>query len=82
MILPLVKRTSNNFNIDIDTMIKMKNIIEKMNSKKDDPRSNLLLSLKPYLKESRKNKVEQYVKFLNMSSVIDLFGNNGGDEHK
>ena len=33
--------------------MKMKTIIDKMNTK-DDPRSNLLQSLKPYLKDSRK----------------------------
>lgn len=64
---------SSNFNIDMDTIFKMKNIFEKMNNTKDDPRANLLLSLKPYLKESRKEKVEQYVKLFSMGKIIEVF---------
>lgn len=69
-------------NIDIETILKFKTIFDKMNSK-DDPRARLLRALKPYLKESRKEKVEQYIHFFNISKVIDLFGNaSGGDVHK
>lgn len=69
-------------NIDFETIMKFKNIFDKMNSK-DDPRTKLLLALKPYLKESRKEKVEQYIQFFNISKVIDIFGSaSGGDVHK
>lgn len=64
--------------IDIGTILKMKTIFDKMNSSKDDPRSNLLLSLKPYLKESRKDKLDQYVKLLNMEKVIKVINPLGG----
>lgn len=67
--------------IDINTIMKMKSIMEKMNSK-DDPRANLLLSLKPYLKDSRKAKVEQYIQFLNMSKIMESFTDSGGDIKK
>ena len=75
--------TSNlNSNLDVDTILKFKKIFEKMNSK-DDPRSNLLLALKPYLKESRKQKVEQYIQYFNVSKILDEFGPiAGGDVHK
>ncbi len=65
-------------NIDFDTILKMKNIIEKMNSK-NDPRSNLLESLKPYLKESRRNKIDQYVQLMNMSRVMENFNMFNGE---
>lgn len=65
-------------NIDFDTIMRMKSIIDKMNIK-DDPRSNLLESLKPYLKESRKNKVDQYIQLMNISRVMDVFPFMGGD---
>ena len=69
-------------NIDIETILKFKTIFDKMNSK-DDPRAKLLRALKPYVMESRKEKVEQYIQFFNISKVIDLFGNaSGGDVHK
>ena len=53
----------NNFNLDMNTILKMKSIMESMNNK-NDPRANLLYSLKPYLRESKKDKVDQYVNML------------------
>lgn len=69
---------SNSGNIDFETIMKMKSIIDKMNIK-DDPRSNLLESLKPYLKESRRDKVDQYIQLMNISRVIEVFPFMGGD---
>ena len=66
---------SNNLNIDIDTIIKMKTIIESINSS-NDPRSNLLNSLKPYLRESRKSKLDQYINLLNMSKIAEIMNYN------
>ena len=63
-------------NIDMETIFKMKTIIDKINKNQNDPRSNLLRSLKPYLRSSRKDKLEQYVKLLSMTSVMEVFGNN------
>lgn len=77
--------TTNNFdfsNIDMATIMKIKNVMGKMNSKKDDPKTNLLLSLKPYLKPSRKEKLDQYMKFMNLSSVLEVFNSMGGEEKK
>ena len=74
--------TSSNFNnIDFETIMRMKTIIDKMNVK-DDPRSNLLQSLKPYLKDSRKSKIDQYIQLMNMSKVMDVFPFMGGDKKK
>lgn len=70
---------NNSFDIDINTMLKLKQIMESLNSKKPDPRTNLLLSLKPYLKERRKQKVDQYIKLFNMEKVLETFNSLGGD---
>lgn len=78
------KSQDNSFNtngIDFETIMKMKSIIDKMNVK-DDPRANLLQSLKPYLNESRKSKVDQYIQLMNMSKVMDVFPFMGGDKKK
>ncbi len=74
--------SSSDFNfsdIDINTLLKMKQVMEAMNSNKDDPRANLLLSLKPYLKKSRQDKVEQYVKLFGIGKAFEAFGSLGGD---
>ena len=73
--------SSNSSSIDMGTILKMKSIMDKMNSK-DDPRANLLLSLKPYLNENRKGKVEQYIQLFNLSKIMDVFQSNGGDKKK
>ena len=62
-------------NIDINTVMKMKSIMEKMNSK-DDPRSNLLYSLKPYLREERKEKLDQYASLMNVAKIAELLKND------
>lgn len=60
--------------IDINTILKMKTIIESMNQK-NDPRANLLYSLKPYLRENRKTKLDQYVNLLKMTKIADVMKN-------
>ena len=72
---------SNNFNIDINTILKMKSIIEAINTK-DDPRANLLYSLKPYLRESRKSKLDQYVNLLNMTKIAEIMKNEEKEDDK
>lgn len=73
------QNTNSSFgNIDFETIMKMKSIIDKMNIK-DDPRSHLLESLKPYLKESRKSKIDQYIQLMNISRVMEVFPFMGGD---
>ncbi len=75
--------TSNNsndsFELDMNTILKLKQIMDSMNSNKPDPRTNLLISLKPYLKESRKKKVDQYIKLFNMEKAFETFNSLGGD---
>lgn len=73
---------SNNFNFDINTMMKMKSIMDKMNSSRNDPRSNLLQSLKPYLNNNRKERLDQYMQFLNISKVLEAFNSEGGVNSK
>ena len=73
------EKTSNNdtnseSSIDINTILKMKTIIESMNQK-NDPRANLLYSLKPYLRENKKNKLDQYVNLLKMTKIADIMKN-------
>lgn len=70
--------TNGNFDfsqIDMNTILKMKSVMEKLNNS-NDPRSNLLYSLKPYLREERKGKVDQYANLLNVAKIADMFKDN------
>ena len=69
---------NNNFDfskIDMNTILKMKSIMEKLNNS-NDPRSNLLYSLKPYLREEKKEKLDQYANLLNVAKIADLLKND------
>lgn len=63
--------------IDMNTILKMKSVMDKLNNS-NDPRSNLLYSLKPYLREEKKGKLDQYANLLNVAKIADLFK----DDHK
>ena len=67
-------------NFDMDTMLKMKSIIDNMNRSQNDPRANLLKSLKPYLKPSRKDKVDQYIKLFSMGKAFEILNPLGGEK--
>lgn len=85
------KNSSNNSNknsnssnstipdIDINTFLKIKQVMESMNSNKNDPRSNLLMSLKPYLRESRKKKVDQYIQLFGLGKAFEVLNSLGGE---
>ena len=62
-------------NIDMNTIIKMKNIMEKINNK-NDPRSNLLASLKPYLRDNKKEKLDQYSNLINFAKIAEILKND------
>lgn len=68
---------NNNFNFDMDTILKIQKIISSMNKK--DPRKNLLLSLKPFLRQSRQDKIGEYINILNITNALGIFDNKGSD---
>lgn len=70
-----------NLNLDMNTIMKMKSIMENMNNK-NDPRANLLYSLKPYLRDSKKDKLDQYVNLLNVSKIAEFMNQNNNDNKK
>ena len=74
------QNTEINSSLDINTILKIKNIIESFNQK-DDARSNLLYSLKPYLRESRQKKIDQYVNLFKISAITNFFKNEKGDNN-
>lgn len=67
-------------NIDMNTIMKMKSVLDKMNSK-DDPRTNLLHSLKPYLREEKKEKIDQYANLMNVAKIAELLKNDNKENN-
>ena len=64
---------------DIETILKIKKVIDSVNSNANDPNVALLSSLKPYLRDGKKAKVDQYIKIMNMTKAMALFSDLGGD---
>ena len=56
--------------------------MENMNNK-NDRRANVLCSVKPYLRDSKKDKLDQYVNLLNVSKIAELMNkNNNNNDNK
>ena len=71
--------SSSTSNLDFETIMKIKSIMETLN-KKDDPKSKLLYSLKPYLRKSKQAKLDQYVNILKITQVTGLFNKKEGEK--
>jgi len=78
----LNEETHNNSTpeFDINMIMKMKTIMDSIKNNKNDPRANLLKSLKPYLNSNRKEKVDQYIQLFNMSKAFEIMNPLGGDK--
>ena len=68
----------SDFNLDIETILKIKNIMQQMNQK-NVPRNNLLNSLKPFLRKEKQEKLDEYIKYANLLNLLELFNSKGGD---
>lgn len=72
--------SNNDFQMpDMETMMKIMKIVKSINQNNENPSANLLYSLKPFLRDSKKEKVDQYIKFLKISSVFSEINKSGGD---
>lgn len=80
------KNNSNNDssdfpNIDVETMMRIQNIMTKMKSANvNDDMSQLLMSLKPYLRDEKKGKIDEYIKLIKMGKMTQMFDSIGGDK--
>ena len=59
-------------NIDMATVMKITSAFNNMNNNKNDPKSNLLNSLKPYLRDEKKGKLDNYMNLLNMGKITEV----------
>ena len=67
-------------NIDMNTIMKISSAFGNMNKNKNDPRANLLNSLKPYLRDNKKEKLDSYVNLLNMSKIAEVLKNTNNNK--
>ena len=55
----------------LNQIMQIKNIMDSM-AVKNDPRTNLLLSLKPYMREGRKHSIDSAVRLLGLTNVTKM----------
>ena len=63
----------NNGSLDINTMMNIQKMMSMLNSKSDDDLTNLLFALKPYLRNQKKEKIDEYVKLFRMGKMAELW---------
>lgn len=68
---------NNGFNFDINTILKIQKLIQTFN--KEDPKRKLILSLKPFLRKSRQDKLNEYIIILHIINAIEAFNRKGSD---
>ena len=71
---------NNNFdfsNLDMNTILKMQSLFSKFN--RSTPKKNLLYSLKPFLNQTRQDKLGEYITILSIMDALDIFGKKGSD---
>ncbi len=63
--------------IDPSIFLKIQQIMGAMNS--NSPQKDLLISLKPFLRKSRQDKMGDYLTILSVISILESFKNKGSD---
>lgn len=66
-----IQNNNSDFSLDIETILKIKDILSKINQNRDCPRNKLLHSIKPYLEENKQEKLEQYIKIANLLTILE-----------
>lgn len=69
---PSIGINPTNSNDGLQYLSQIKNIVGQMGNA-NDSRSNLLMSLKPYMREERKKSIDNLVKVLNISKMTGFF---------
>lgn len=72
-----VNKSNDSSNIDVNRLM---NIVSKINSQNsDDDMSRLLFALKPYLRNEKKEKIDEYIKLIKMGKIAQFLDVFGGD---
>ena len=62
---------------NVETIMKLKNALGSAGSLKGDSNTAFLQALRPFLSESRQNKIDSAAKILNMTKMLKLLKDSG-----
>lgn len=71
------EETSSDFDFDIETILKLKNIISSAKNQ-NSPRIKLLEAVKPFLNPESQKKLDELIKLTKVITVLELLNKNGG----
>lgn len=71
--------SENSSSIDPEMILKIQKLLSLVNSNKNSKDEQLLKSLKPYMRQSRKDKIDQYIKLLHIMKLFENFQEMGGN---
>lgn len=54
-------------------LMQMRDLVNQLSSSRSDPRANLLMSLKPYMRSGRQRSIDSAVRLLNLTKLSKLF---------
>ncbi len=63
--------------LDGGELLQVMGLVSKLQSQSDDPKSALLLALKPHLSEAKREKVDTAVKILRLLDLLPLIKETG-----
>lgn len=72
-------KENTGLNIDASTIFKIQKVMSKLNG--PNPKKNLLLSLKPFLRKSRQEKLNEYISMLTIVDALEVFSSKGSDDN-
>ena len=64
---------------DIDMFLKLQKAMTLMNESQNNSRAQFLMALKPFLKPSRRDKVDKAMQLMKFSGMIEIMRNVQGD---
>ena len=67
-------------NLDPALFSKLQKIVVSLGKK--DPKKDLLVSLKPFLRKSRQDKIGEYITILTIIRAFEAFNEKGSDENE
>ena len=70
-------KNNNSDQIDAKTLLQFQKLFHLLNQKTDNKDEQLLRSLKPYLRDSKKEKIDTYIKILHIMKLFEKFQQMG-----
>ena len=71
--LSLGQMGNNRDDASLEYLSQMKDIVSRLGNSNSDPRANLLMSLRPYMRTSRQGSIDSAVKLMNLAKLAYLF---------